>query len=92
MSSLGLAVLCGVSATFFVGSIAVTEAQSTQVKNVILVHGAWADGSGWKGIYDILVNDGYKLSIVQEPETTFSDDVAATRRAIDQQDGIFGLQ
>jgi hypothetical protein len=36
-----------------------------------LVHGAWADGSGWKGVYDILVKDGYNVSIVQEPETSF---------------------
>ena len=35
---------------------------------IVLVHGAWADGSGWKGVYDILVKDGYKVSIVQEPE------------------------
>jgi pimeloyl-ACP methyl ester carboxylesterase len=38
------------------------------VRNIVLVHGAWADGSGWKGVYDILVKDGYNVSIVQEPE------------------------
>jgi pimeloyl-ACP methyl ester carboxylesterase len=52
-----------------------------------LVHGAWADGSGWKGVYDILVKDGYNVSIVQEPETSFKDDVAATKRVLAQQDG-----
>jgi len=57
------------------------------VRNIVLVHGAWADGSGWKGVYDILVKDGYKVSIVQEPETSFKEDVAATKRAIAQQDG-----
>jgi pimeloyl-ACP methyl ester carboxylesterase len=57
------------------------------VKNIVLVHGAWADGSGWKGVYDILVNDGYNVSIVQEPETTFQDDVAATKRMLSLQDG-----
>jgi pimeloyl-ACP methyl ester carboxylesterase len=51
------------------------------------VHGAWADGSGWKGVYDILVKDGYNVSIVQEPETSFKDDVAATKRILAQQDG-----
>jgi hypothetical protein len=47
-----------------------------------LVHGAWADGSGWKGVYDILVKDGYKVSIVQEPETSFKEDGAATKRIL----------
>src|ERR1700689_2711523 len=63
------------------------QAQTTSVKNIVLVHGAWADGSGWKGVYDILVKDGYNVSIVQEPETSFKEDVAATRRALAQQDG-----
>ena len=65
------------------------SAQNEQhhVKNVVLVHGAWADGSGWKGVYDILVKDGYNVSIVQEPETTFQDDVTATKRVLALQDG-----
>jgi len=50
-----------------------------RVRNIVLVHGAWADGSGWKGVYDILVKDGYNVSIVQEPETSFKEDVAATK-------------
>jgi pimeloyl-ACP methyl ester carboxylesterase len=50
-------------------------------------HGAWVDGSGWKGVYDILVKDGYNVSIVQEPETSFQEDVAATRRVLAQQNG-----
>jgi pimeloyl-ACP methyl ester carboxylesterase len=58
-----------------------------RVRNIVLVHGAWADGSGWKGVYDILVKDGYKVSIVQEPETSFQEDVAATKRILAQQDG-----
>ena len=57
------------------------------VRNIVLVHGAWADGSGWKGLYDILVKDGYNVSIVQKPETSFKDDVAATKRALALQDG-----
>lgn len=56
-------------------------------RNIVLVHGAWADGSGWKGVYDILLKDDYNVSIVQEPETSFKDDVAATKRVIAQQDG-----
>jgi pimeloyl-ACP methyl ester carboxylesterase len=58
-----------------------------RIRNVVLVHGAWADGSGWKGVYDILVKDGYNVSIVQEPETSFKEDVAATKRILAQQDG-----
>src|SRR5712672_1607070 len=58
-----------------------------RTRNIVLVHGAWADGSGWKGFYDILVKDGYNVSLVQEPETSFKEDVAATKRVLAQQDG-----
>jgi pimeloyl-ACP methyl ester carboxylesterase len=58
-----------------------------RVRNIVLVHGAWADGSGWKGVYDILVKDGFNVSIVQEPETSFQDDVAAVKRTLALQDG-----
>ncbi|MGD0425637.1 MAG: alpha/beta hydrolase [Candidatus Acidiferrales bacterium] len=58
-----------------------------RIHNIVLVHGAWADGSGWRGAYDILVKHGYNVSMVQEPETTFQDDVAATRRVLSLQDG-----
>lgn len=61
--------------------------QEHRIRNIVLVHGAWADGSGWKGVYDILTNDGYNVSIVQEPETSFKDDVAATHRVLALQDG-----
>src|ERR1700761_5808108 len=63
------------------------QAQQSEVKNIVLVHGAWADGSGWRGVYDNLVRDGFKVSIVQEPETSFQDDVAATKRILALQDG-----
>jgi len=58
-----------------------------RIRNIVLVHGAWADGSGWKGVYDILVKDGYNVSIVQEPETSFNDDVAAAKRVLALQNG-----
>src|ERR1700740_1444952 len=61
--------------------------QEHRVRNVVLVHGAWADGSGWKGVYDILVKDGYNVSLVQEPETSFQDDVTAVKRILALQDG-----
>jgi pimeloyl-ACP methyl ester carboxylesterase len=63
------------------------QVEAHRVRNIVLVHGAWADGSGWKGVYDILTRDGYKVSIVQEPETSFKDDVAATKRILSLQDG-----
>jgi len=63
------------------------QKQEHRIRNIVLVHGAWADGSGWKSVYDILVKDGYNVSIVQEPETSFQEDVAATKRVLAQQDG-----
>ena len=66
---------------------ATAQNEASPIRNIVLVHGAWADGSGWKGVYDILVKDGYKISIVQQPETSFKEDVAATKRMIAQQDG-----
>ena len=63
------------------------QSEEHRVRNIVLVHGSWADGSGWKGIYDILVKDGFNVSIVQEPETSFKDDVAATKRVLALQDG-----
>lgn len=57
------------------------------IRNIVLVHGAWVDGSGWKNVYDILVKDGYNVSIVQEPLTSFKEDVAATKRILSQQNG-----
>src|SRR5271170_4677020 len=68
-------------------SAAVAQARAEPVKNVVLVHGAFADGSGWRGVADILVKDGYTVSVVQEPLTSLADDVAATKRVLDAQPG-----
>jgi pimeloyl-ACP methyl ester carboxylesterase len=57
------------------------------VRNVVLVHGAFADGSGWRGVHDRLTARGYQVSIVQNPLTSLSEDVAATRRVLDRQSG-----
>lgn len=57
------------------------------VRNVVLVHGAWADGSGWRPVYEILKRDGYNVRIVQNPLTSLADDVAATDRVLDRMDG-----
>ena len=62
------------------------SAQS-HVKNVVLVHGAFADGSGWKALYKILTKKGYHVTIVQNPLTSLEDDVAATKVVLDNQDG-----
>jgi pimeloyl-ACP methyl ester carboxylesterase len=63
------------------------QEEKPRVRNIVLVHGAWADGSGWKAVYEILVRDGYRVSIVHEPETSFKEDVEATKRVLAQQDG-----
>jgi len=55
--------------------------------SIVLVHGALIDGSAWRGVYDVLTRDGYSVSIVQQPLTGFDEDVAATRRVLDQQPG-----
>src|SRR6201984_2995002 len=54
------------------------------VNNIVLVHGAFADGSGWRPVADILQSRGYAVLVVQEPETSFAADVAATRRVLDK--------
>ncbi|HEX8115955.1 MAG TPA: alpha/beta hydrolase, partial [Pyrinomonadaceae bacterium] len=59
----------------------------SKVTNVVLVHGAWADGSGWEGVYRILTDDGYRVSVVQHPTISLAEDVAATRRVLSAQDG-----
>jgi len=64
-----------------------TLASFAQVNNIVLVHGAFADGSGWKAVYDILTKRGYHVSMVGNPNTGMPDDVAATKRVLDRQDG-----
>ena len=78
--------LCIVFVLFTCGALS-AQNQAHRVRNIVLVHGAWADGSGWQGVYDILVKNGYKVSIVQEPETSFQDDVTAVKRILALQVG-----
>lgn len=66
---------------------ATTPSDPQVARNVVLVHGAFADGSGWRGVYDDLTARGYRVTIVQNPLTSLADDVAATRRALAMQDG-----
>lgn len=69
------------------GGVKTANAQKAPVSNIVLVHGAFADGSGWKGVYDILTRKGYHVSIVQNPLTSLQADVDATNSIINQQDG-----
>jgi pimeloyl-ACP methyl ester carboxylesterase len=57
------------------------------MNNIVLVHGAFVDGSGWEGVYKILRRDGYSVSIVQNPTISLKDDVAVTKRTLAAQDG-----
>ncbi len=63
------------------------SATEDRVNNIVLVHGAFADGSGWLRLYKLLKADGYKVSVVGNPNTGLDDDAAATKRVIDRQDG-----
>lgn len=68
-------------------ALSTQAAVAAPVKNIVLVHGFFADGSGWRGVADILTRDGYHVSVVQQPETSLADDVKATTAAIDALDG-----
>ena len=57
------------------------------VKNIVLVHGGFVDGSGWEGVYNVLKRDGYSVAVVQNPTISLADDIAATRRVVAAQNG-----
>lgn len=80
------------AASLYASASAQAQAQAAKsplpaVRNIVLVHGAFADGSGWRGVYDDLTARGYRVSIVQNPLTSLADDVAATRRVLKRQQG-----
>jgi len=82
------------SAALTAASLAITPVHGADripedqpVRNVVLVHGAFADGSGWRGVYDELTQRGYRVTIVQNPLTSLADDVAATNRVLERQSG-----
>lgn len=80
----------GAMTSMFLGPFSATAQPSNgagRVRNVVLVHGAFVDGSGWRGVYDELIKRGYRVTIVQNPLTSLVDDVAATMRVLDRQDG-----
>jgi len=65
----------------------ITETNAQAVKNIVLVHGAFADGSGYKALYETLTKKDYNVTVVQNPLTSLEDDVAATKLALDKQNG-----
>ena len=71
-------------ALFLALGVSLTSISFGAVKRVVLVHGAFADGSGWKPVADILEHDGFAVFVVQEPETSFDADLAATRVVLDR--------
>ena len=74
---LASAAMCGVTAA----------GAATPVRNIVIVHGAFADASGWRGVADVLVEKGFDVTLVQNPITSLQADVDATRRVLDLQDG-----
>jgi pimeloyl-ACP methyl ester carboxylesterase len=66
---------------------AVSASAAPPIKNIVLVHGAFVDGSGWQPVYELLVNEGYKVTVAPHPLTSLEDDVAAIKRFLDRQDG-----
>ena len=78
----------GVAAVLFIGAVVSAEIASAEpVKNIVLVHGAFADGTSWSKVIPILQAKGYNVTAVQNPLTSFADDVAATNRALALQEG-----
>src|SRR6187402_3403032 len=80
LAAIALALTSGVA-------LPAAAAPAGATKNIVLVHGAFADGSGWAKVSAILEKDGYKTFIVQPPETSLEDDVAVTNRVLDSLDG-----
>ncbi len=87
MAMTQLTVSLASAATLALAMFTPVSANAAPVRNVVLVHGAFADGAGWRGVYDELTKRGYHVQIVQNPLTSLEDDVASTTRLLDQQDG-----
>jgi pimeloyl-ACP methyl ester carboxylesterase len=82
-----VAVLAAMLAGGALVSASAEPASKAAIKNVVLVHGAFADGSGWKAVAEILEKDGYTVSVAQPPETSYADDQKYTKAAIDAMGG-----
>jgi pimeloyl-ACP methyl ester carboxylesterase len=75
------------ASTMLLASAFIVPARAAEIKNVVIVHGALADGSGWRQVFDLLTAKGHKVTIVQPPMTSLQADVEATKRILDLQDG-----
>jgi pimeloyl-ACP methyl ester carboxylesterase len=75
------------AACLVLAGITASALAAPPIKNIVLVHGAFVDGSGWQPVYEILVKDGFHVTLVQQPLTALEDDVAAAKRILDRQDG-----
>ena len=88
LANLTLLGIVAIAAMAFLINAQPAQAQSGQtIKNVVLVHGAFADGSGWEAVANILKKDGYTVAVVQHPETSYAEDVKFTKAVIDRQNG-----
>lgn len=81
------AAIATMTSLVFFGLTSSSAQTKPAIKNIVIVHGAFADASGWEAVHDILVKDGYNVTLVQNPLTSLEEDVAATNRALDKQDG-----
>ena len=84
--------LCTLAAALIVTSLLLGSSQKvvaapTGIHNVLLVHGAFADGSGWEAVATLLEKDGYTVSVLQEPETSYAEDQKFAKAALDAMDG-----
>jgi pimeloyl-ACP methyl ester carboxylesterase len=84
---IALMLLCITALLLCLGGMSMSQTNTKPVKNVVLVHGGFVDGSGWEGVYSALKKKGYNVTIVQNPTTSLADDVEVTKRAIAAQDG-----
>lgn len=85
--NIGLRPLFKITSLILFTTLFMKSMAQTPIKNIVLVHGAFADGSGWEPIFQLLKKKGYKVSVVGNPNTGLPDDVAATKRVLDRQDG-----
>src|SRR5258708_30980596 len=69
-------------------TVKVAAAAPIGIKNVVLVHGAFADGSGWEAVAKILEKDGYTVSVAQPPETSYAEDIKSAKAAVDAMNGL----
>src|SRR5262245_62242828 len=88
MTKIAKVVIAGsIGAAAAIGAVSRAQAPEGAVKNIVLVHGAFADGSSWAKVIPILESRGFHVAAVQNPLTSLADDVNATQRIIAQQDG-----